>query len=441
MLVTGPSGSGKSQMLPLIVGRLMKPSTIATSVAVPRTPLIDALPGTPERVTRQLSCVGLADAFTWARTRDEISDGQQQRFDIAATLADEGKVGIFDNFTNGLDRLTAKAVAWTLQRAARKSGKTLIVLTPHDDILEHVQPDLHVQTAWGANPVLEWRDEYLAECPLFEEFTYERGTLQDWAALKPLHYAAGDPATVHTYHVLRHPSIKHPAAVAILSYPDLHSAARNLATDDAYRIGGNREQAMRLNREVLRMSRLVVAPEVRSIGLTGLLLGSILQNVNARYIECTTAMGKYSKFLERLGFREVPQTAHPTEAALLEFIENQRIQPNVLIDPEAFARLHETFTVRVGRKFRKVVWQYYHHFVVHRRTRKGVPKVIPGPNDPRWEEAFAMAARRAIDRPSYWIIGPLGNDPTCSTGHPVAQSERPIADRQLPPSDRLESEN
>jgi len=396
-------------MIPLLLDAMEKPSTLAIATHDESKPLIDSLPGSALTNTKALSQVGLADAFSWARLPSELSDGQAARFMIASQMASPGQVVVVDNFCNGLDRVTARAVAWTFQKAARRAGKTVVALTPHTDLVESFRPDLRIETNWRAEPTITWEKEWPGTSQIIAELTYERGTIKDWHDLSPLHYSAGDPATTHSYHVLRHPDISHPAAVAVLSYPDLHSAARNLATDDAYRIGGSRQQAMKVNREVLKLSRLITCPELRCIGLTHHLIDQIIPQLNCKYIECATAMGRYSNFLTKIGFTEVPQTAHPTEAKLAEFIDVNHIDQRCLIDPVAFAAVADKLSVRKAREIRRIVWHFYHHFVLHRRTRKPQNKTIPPPSDPRWNEAWDIAAKRALERPAFFILGPLEN--------------------------------
>lgn len=427
-------------MLPLINDRLLNPATLTYPTHDESKPLIDSLPLPPEKAVKLLSAVGVADAFSWCRLPSELSDGQHARFLVASHIASAQQVLIIDNFLNGLDRLTAAAVAWSIQKTIRSYKRTLIVLTPHADLQEHLQPNTAIRTSFGNAPLVTHHDQWLSESPILQAITYHRGTIQDWHSLSHLHYAAGDPATTHSYHVLRHPSLSHPAAVALLSYPDLHSAARNLATENAYKIGGSRTQAMKVNREVLKLSRIITTPELRTIGLTQLLIGSLIPTINARYLECTTAMGRYTGFLQRLGFTEVPQTAHPTEAALSEFMEVNQVPLQVLMDPVAFQGLSDSLSVRKGRELRKVVWNYYHHFVLHRRTRKPVPKVVPAPADPRWTEAYEIAAKRAVDRPAYFILGPLNPEPGAH-GYPSKEpAPTQFPDQQLPVHDRI-SEN
>lgn len=373
----------------------------------PYDPIIETVDPDPEFAAKILSAVGLADAFTWARTPDELSTGQRARLDLALQIRHQKPVVVVDEWLAHLDRLTGRAVAWATGKALKKAGVGAILVTSHNDLEGDLCPDLSIQIGWEPEPEICWFDHHDRYCTILDELTYRRGDAGDWAKLRHLHYAAGDPATVHSYHVLEHPKITHPAAVAILSYPDLHSAARNLATDDAYRIGGSREAAQRLNREVLKLSRIVVAPELRGCGVAARLLTSLPEQVHVRYIECVTAMGRFSSFLSRVGFREIPQSTAIAEAKLLDFAVRHQVPPTACLNPEDLASWVAGLSVRVQREARRLIWLYYHHFVIHRRTRSAVPRRIPGPDAAGWPEAFDVVCRRINERPSYWILGPL----------------------------------
>lgn len=373
----------------------------------PERPLIAQVSGDPLDASKRLSAVGLGDAFTWCRRPSELSDGQRARFELARWLASDAPVIVIDEWLATCDRVTARAVAWATGRALRAAPRPAIFITSHDDLIDDLGPGLHVRVGWSPEPTVTARVSTLPACSVLDELEYRRGDHDDWCQLRHLHYAAGEPATVHSYHVLTHPLIDHPAAVAILSYPDLHSAARNLATDNAYSIAGSRKAAQRLNREVLKLSRIVVTPELRGVGLAHRLILAALGSVDARYVESVTAMGRFSRFLERVGFREVPQTPAPVEAELQDWAVASRVPPTVLLESDGLADWLDGQSVRVQRTGRRLVWKHYHHFVLHRRTRKRPPARIPGPDHEGWPEAFDVAARRLFDRPQYYIAGPL----------------------------------
>ena len=391
-------------------------------------PLIDAFDCERSETIRRLALVGLGDAFTWARTPRELSDGQRARFLLLSMMLEPGDLIVVDEFLATLDRVTAKAVCWAVSKCLRRMGMGAIFVTSHGDLAEHLQPDVMIEKAWDPKPMVvrcAWDEP---EPPVLGQMTYRKGDRGDWLMLKPLHYAAGDPATYHSVHVLEHPEIDHPAAVAVLSYPDLHSGARNLATNDAYKIAGSRQKAQRLNREVKRLSRIVVAPEFRCIGVARRLVRSFLPTLDIRYLECTTSMGKYTGFLEKLGFREVPQSASPAEGAMLDWAERERVPDQAALAPELLIGWIGTLSVRKRREAFQIMWAYYHHFVLHRRSRGKVPRRVPGQGDRRWVEAAGVVARRIHNRPNYYILGPLD-------GVEAVEAEPHYGPGELGPSD------
>jgi len=369
-------------------------------------PIIDLF-GCDQNGIALIAAVGLADASTFGRTLDELSVGQAARAELGLALLSDRELIVIDEYLAHLDRPTAKAVAWASQRAVRKRGKTAIFITAHDDLIDYLQPDFHFVAGWSDQTEAEQREAVAGRCDLIDQVTIGRGTTADWLQLKPLHYAAGNPATVHSVWSAFHPEIKGPAGVIVCSYPDLHSAARNLATDSKYQNVKDRRVATVLNREVVKVSRIVICPQLRGIGLAGEMLELVVSQVGARYVECVTSMSRWSRFLERVGFREVPQTCHPIEAELMDWASRERPPAGAHLDGGHLLEWIDSLSVRKRRNARRLVWNYYFHFVLHRRTKTQRPKNVPNPDAPGWEEAADLAARRLIERPSYWIIGPI----------------------------------
>jgi len=403
-LITGNSGSGKSSLIPLLVDAWPKPSTISTGSMTHELPLIDLWVDSAKNNVAKLSAVGLGDAFLWPRTIDEISDGQRARLEAADLLFGPGDLVIIDEFLNALDRVTAKAVAWSIGQLARRLGKACIFVTSIEDIRYDLGPDLHLHVGVDSEPAFVWSEPSRSCCSLHDSLTYRTGDFNDWKALKKLHYAAGDPATVHSVHVLDLDGLDHPAAVMVLSYPNLHSAPRNLALKGHFNIGSSLNAAQRLNQEMLLLSRIVVAPEVRTCGLAKRLIVEALKTVDARWIECSTAMGRYNRFLLNCGFVEVPQALHKVENEWIDFGTQVMLDGRDGLDGARLMAAVDALSVRKARKGRQIVWSLYHHFVLHRRTHDRRPERTADLTDPRWVVAFDLAARRIHDRPAYFIL-------------------------------------
>jgi GNAT superfamily N-acetyltransferase len=365
----------------------------------------------PVEAVKLLARVGLTDAFSWPRLPHELSEGQRHRYHLARLVAETEGIIVLDDWTAPLDRLTARALAWTTGRTLRAAGRSALIATTHHDVIDDLQPDILIQTSWEPAPAVDRRDTWRGHSTVLDGLSFRRGTLADYAPLAPLHYAAGPPQNPRSVYVADLDGLDTPAAVAVLTYPDLRNPARDLATDDRYRASTQRDVARRLNRELARLARIVVRPELRGLGCTRPLIGHIVEQETLRYIECSTAMGRYSPFLTALGFVEAPRPAHDIEAELLDWAERNRISADAVLDLDTFRQEIDALSVRQRRLGLRLIWHYYHKFVLHRRTRKPRPKQVPGPEDDRWIDALDFVGRRLYDRPSYFILGPLADSP------------------------------
>lgn len=144
--VTGQSGSGKTLILKELAKQIGEHTTVANidEVDLEDRPLLDQVGGSTEEAVKILNLAGLNDAYLFIRRPAELSDGQLYRFKIAKLLDSGAKVIAADEFGAVLDRVTAKAVAFSVQKFVRLKGATLIVATTHEDLRAELAPDLYV---------------------------------------------------------------------------------------------------------------------------------------------------------------------------------------------------------------------------------------------------------------------------------------------------------
>jgi ABC-type ATPase with predicted acetyltransferase domain len=156
VVVTGPSGVGKTVLLRLIAGLNRGNLRVAGKVRRPRNlrassirpvssnkSLIEIF-GDPdaEAGIRALSQVGLSDAFLYLRRFSELSAGQQYRAMLADLVRRKCNLAIIDEFCTSLDPITAHTVAASLSKLARRSGLTVVVAAPYATLfLDALQPD------------------------------------------------------------------------------------------------------------------------------------------------------------------------------------------------------------------------------------------------------------------------------------------------------------
>lgn len=146
--IMGQSGSGKTVLLKQCEAALQLDGQVVQNiddVRLEEVPLVDQIGSNTKEALQILSRVGLNDAYLFIRKPSELSDGQRYRLRLAHLLNQPADVWVADEFGAVLDRVTAKIVAFSLQKHARKEKKTLIVATTHEDLLDELGPSLVVK--------------------------------------------------------------------------------------------------------------------------------------------------------------------------------------------------------------------------------------------------------------------------------------------------------
>jgi ABC-type ATPase with predicted acetyltransferase domain len=145
--ITGQSGSGKSLLLreleKQMTERGMKVANL-DKIELPEIPLIDQIGKDTNDAIRILSTAGINDAYLLIRKPSELSDGQRYRFRLAKAIETGADVWVADEFLAVLDRVSAKVISFSIQKTARRTGKTVIVATTHTDLVNDLSPSVYV---------------------------------------------------------------------------------------------------------------------------------------------------------------------------------------------------------------------------------------------------------------------------------------------------------
>lgn len=147
-VVVGASGSGKTSIGKQIFGE-NKIANLAEGWSGD-VPIIDDIDpeGDFNKVTGVLASVGLGDVPAWLRPFRVLSNGEQFRAGLAKIICEKPAEVVIDEFTSVVDRQIAKIGSQAFQKAWRRenpSGK-VVLLTPHYDIIDWIQPDWIIDT-------------------------------------------------------------------------------------------------------------------------------------------------------------------------------------------------------------------------------------------------------------------------------------------------------
>jgi hypothetical protein len=181
-------------------------------------------------------------------------------------------------------------------------------------------------------------------CSLVAGIRVEAGTMADWRAMAPLHYRSHNAGAVTDVFRMVYaprggcgdPPRKTPphaevlaargavlVGVIVYARPALSLAARDRATGGRYRAAGLGRTSMArvLNREVRLISRVVIAPNWRGLGLAARLVAETLPLPGTPYVEALAAMGRIHPFFEAAGMTAYRQPRSPAGERLASALE------------------------------------------------------------------------------------------------------------------------
>jgi GNAT superfamily N-acetyltransferase len=191
----------------------------------------------------------------------------------------------------------------------------------------------------------------LRPCSLLAGIAIERGMRDDWLALAPLHYRSHHAGAVtdifrimyrhtraqtsplHGRRTEHTPPADPPAVpgasrsllvgVIVYSRAALSLGARDRATGGRYRTGGMGRVAAGylVNRELRVISRVVIAPNWRGLGLASRLVAETMPQVAAPYVEAMAAMGEMHPMFVRAGMTAYPQPTPPQGQRLVAALD------------------------------------------------------------------------------------------------------------------------
>lgn len=149
-MVVGASGSGKTS----IGKQFFKTDKIVDLYAGwdLSKPIVDCIApdGEFDDVTGALAAVGLGDVPAWLRPFNALSNGQQFRAGLARVICGDDKEVVIDEFTSVVDRQIARIGALAFSKGwKRQKGRKCVLITPHYDVIDWVEPDWVFDTRTG----------------------------------------------------------------------------------------------------------------------------------------------------------------------------------------------------------------------------------------------------------------------------------------------------
>jgi len=184
-VIVGASGSGKTTLAKHIYGE-----EAFKEILNPSLPVIEQFPESLsyDECASMLCGVGLTAVPCWIRPAYTLSNGQKARAECALQMAKENSnVIVIDEWTSVVDRTVAKVMSHCIQKHARKTGKTIVLLSCHYDVLDWLNPDwiIDANKQTYTNRRLLWQDFKRTEQLQFDIREADKST---WQYFSRYHY-------------------------------------------------------------------------------------------------------------------------------------------------------------------------------------------------------------------------------------------------------------
>lgn len=146
--ITGQSGGGKSVLLRELQRQIAAQGKSVVNLDDIQfdmnAALIDQIGTDTNDAIRLLAMAGINDAYLYVRTPGQLSDGQRYRLRLAKAIEAGAQAWFADEFMAVLDRTSARVIAYSLQKVARRAGATVVVATTHTDLGRDLFPDVRI---------------------------------------------------------------------------------------------------------------------------------------------------------------------------------------------------------------------------------------------------------------------------------------------------------
>ncbi|MBN2313405.1 MAG: hypothetical protein JXM79_05710 [Sedimentisphaerales bacterium] len=175
---------------------------------------------------------------------------------------------------------------------------------------------------------------------VYKHLRIVRGCLNDYKPFARFHYRDGRPGPVASVFVLKSDGTlgdvqsETPVGVIVYTMASPVLEMRNVATDNFFAGLDRGTQLALVNKNVRRISRVIIEPRFRGLGLASHLVRETMPQMNVPIIEAVAIMGRINPFLEKAGMTAYPSEQPVRTAQLIEAFSLLGIEAEQLIEPQ-----------------------------------------------------------------------------------------------------------
>jgi hypothetical protein len=179
-------------------------------------------------------------------------------------------------------------------------------------------------------------------CSICRKIEIVPGCFDDYKQLAHYHYRLSRPGPFEKIFVLKNDSLRATRnkilGVIVYSIPSPRLEIRSQVMDNFF-IGFDKETQLGLiNKNIRCISRLIVEPRFRGLGLAQRLVRQTMPMMSVPIIEAVAVMGRINPFLEKAGMKPYTSKLSQRLAQFIEVLSIIGIEDKDLIDPQTVHR-------------------------------------------------------------------------------------------------------
>ena len=233
-------------------------------------------------------------------------------------------------------------------------------------------------------------------CSICKYLQIVPGCLDDYKQLSHFHYRDSRPGPVASIFTLKSvgmlPDVQHQTPIGVIVYsmasPVLEM--RNVATDHFFAGLDRNTQLALVNKNVRRISRVIIEPRFRGLGLASSLVRETMPQVKVPIVEAVAVMGLVNPFLEKAGMTAYPTRQPARTVQLIEAFSLLGIEAELLIEPQKVQQKLDNLTPNETEFIERAIKRFLKS---HGRRRDMLPGL----------ERTRYILTRLTVRPTYYI--------------------------------------
>jgi hypothetical protein len=206
-------------------------------------------------------------------------------------------------------------------------------------------------------------------CSVCENLQIVPGCLDDYRQLARYHYCGSHHGPASAIFLMSRAGSKTPVGVIVYSNAPAVLELRNIATNHIFTGLDRSTQLELINTNIRRISRVIVEPRFRGLGLASRLVRQTMPLVNVPIVEAVAVMGWINPFFERAGMKAYKAKPSVAGVQFIEALSVIGIEQTELIDP---VRVQHKFD-RLGDSQARFIEQQVRYFLKNHGRRRDMP--------------------------------------------------------------------